>query len=109
MGKYASIATALVTAAFLGGPSYGAPRDVVDDVATIIENNYFDVVKAHVIAADLRTSAQQGAYDSDVFFVRDEPYRRVLFERSNGQVGRFQLVRAGGPSTWFTRVQAPAH
>jgi hypothetical protein len=40
----------------------------------------------------------------DVFFVRDEPFRRVLFERSGtGQVQRFQLLRAGGPSTWYRK------
>jgi Peptidase family S41 len=40
----------------------------------------------------------------DIFFVRDEPYRRVIFQRdSAGNIRRFQLLRAGGPSTWFAR------
>jgi hypothetical protein len=40
----------------------------------------------------------------DVFAVMDEPYRRVIFERNPAhQVTRFELVRAGGPASWFTR------
>jgi len=40
----------------------------------------------------------------DVFAVVDEPYRRVIFERNAAhQVTRFELLRAGGPSSWFTR------
>ena len=40
----------------------------------------------------------------DVFCVMDEPYRRVIFGRNaTHQVIRFQLVRAGGPSSWFSR------
>ncbi|HVW68116.1 MAG TPA: S41 family peptidase [Steroidobacteraceae bacterium] len=73
MGKYASIAAAL-TVTVLPGLLYGAPRDgvprdgarvVVDNVATIIENNYFDAGKAREIAASLRAAAQAGAYDND--------------------------------------------
>jgi Peptidase family S41 len=41
----------------------------------------------------------------DVFAVRDEPFRRILFERDSAhKVTRFQLVRAGGPSAWFLRL-----
>jgi hypothetical protein len=41
---------------------------------------------------------------ADIFFVRDEPYRRVIFQRDGkGRVKHLQLVRAGGPSTWFSR------
>ena len=44
----------------------------------------------------------------DVFAVVDEPYRRVLFERNAAhQVTRFELVRAGGPSSWFIRSSSP--
>ena len=40
----------------------------------------------------------------DVFAVRDEPFRRVQFERnSSGRITRFQLVRAGGPAAWFVK------
>jgi Peptidase family S41/N-terminal domain of Peptidase_S41 in eukaryotic IRBP len=40
----------------------------------------------------------------DVFCVLDEPYRRVIFERNaTHQVTRFQVVRAGGPSSWFNK------
>jgi Peptidase family S41 len=40
----------------------------------------------------------------DVFAVRDEPFRRVQFERnSSGRITRFQLVRAGGPAAWFLK------
>jgi hypothetical protein len=42
----------------------------------------------------------------DVFAVRDEPFRRVQFERnSSGRITRFQLVRAGGPAAWFLLKQ----
>lgn len=41
----------------------------------------------------------------DVFFVRDEPFRRVFFQRNAARrVNRFELVRAGGPSSWFARI-----
>ena len=40
----------------------------------------------------------------DEFFVKDEPYRRVAFERGGGHtVTRLQLVRAGGISTWYRK------
>lgn len=40
----------------------------------------------------------------DAFFVTDEPFRRVLFERdAAGKVKGFQLVRANGPATWFPK------
>ena len=46
----------------------------------------------------------------DVFAVVDEPYRRVIFERNAAhQVTRFELVRAGGPSSWFTRNSSPVN
>ncbi len=42
----------------------------------------------------------------DMFFVKDEPFRRVLFERDTAnRISRFQLVRAGGPSSWFSKVR----
>jgi hypothetical protein len=38
----------------------------------------------------------------DVFFVRGEPFRRVLFERNSaGTVTGFQLVRSSGQALWF--------
>ncbi|HEY5809280.1 MAG TPA: S41 family peptidase [Povalibacter sp.] len=40
----------------------------------------------------------------DTFFVTDEPFRRVLFERgSSGKVTGFQLVRNGGDALWFRK------
>jgi hypothetical protein len=47
----------------------------------------------------------------DIFSVRDEPYRRVIFQRDTaGNIRRFQLLRAGGPSTWFARdSNLPGH
>lgn len=41
-----------------------APRDVVEQVATLIENNYFDPTRAAEVARDLRTRAQSGEFDS---------------------------------------------
>jgi hypothetical protein len=43
---------------------------------------------------------------NDVFCVKDEPYRRVLFERDAARhITRFQLVRAGSASTWFLKLK----
>ena len=40
----------------------------------------------------------------DVFAVRDEPFRRVQFERNaSRKITRFELVRAGGPAAWFSK------
>lgn len=45
---------------------------------------------------------------ADVFAVVDEPYRRVIFERNpDRRVTRFEMVRAGGPSEWFTKESSP--
>ena len=46
----------------------------------------------------------------DVFCVKDEPFRRVLFERDAASHGvtRLELVRAGGPATWFLKGAASA-
>lgn len=44
----------------------------------------------------------------ELFFVTEEPYRRVIFERKGGHVRRFQLVRAGGPSAWFAKQPSRA-
>ena len=43
---------------------------------------------------------------NDVFCVKDEPFRRVLFERdkTDRRITRFQLVRAGSASIWFRKV-----
>jgi hypothetical protein len=39
--------------------------------------------------------------------VKEEPFRRVLFERdkTDRRITRFQLVRAGSASTWFRKVK----
>jgi hypothetical protein len=43
---------------------------------------------------------------NDVFCVKDEPFRRVLFERDTARhITRFQLVRAGSASTWFLKAK----
>jgi hypothetical protein len=45
----------------------------------------------------------------DVFAVRDEPFRRVEFERNSaGKITRFQLVRVGGPAAWFLKQPGQA-
>lgn len=48
---------------FVAPPVLGAPRDVVEQVATLIENNYFDAAKAAQIATELRGEAQAGRFD----------------------------------------------
>jgi hypothetical protein len=50
--------------ALLAPPTPAAPRDVVQQVATLIENNYFDATKAQLIAKDLREAAQSGRFDA---------------------------------------------
>ncbi len=40
----------------------------------------------------------------DSFFIIDEPFRRVSFDRdSAGKVKGFQYLRANGPAAWFPR------
>jgi len=44
----------------------------------------------------------------DVFSVVDEPYRRVIFERNPAhRVIRFEVMRAGGPASWYSRSSSP--
>ncbi len=45
-------------------PAGAAPRDTVERVATLIENNYFDPAAGHRIATMLRAAAATGRYDS---------------------------------------------
>jgi hypothetical protein len=43
-------------------------------------------------------------FGGDGFFVRSEPFRRVLFERdADGQVKGFEFVRSTGQSIWYPR------
>src|SRR5258708_2625144 len=39
------------------------PRAVAASVAQLVDDNYFDPAKAHHVAQQLRTRAQQGVYD----------------------------------------------
>jgi len=54
---------AVVLSLFLAPAVFAAPRDVVNEAATMIENNYFDVTKAREIAANLRKEAAAGQFD----------------------------------------------
>ena len=45
---------ALILSLLIAPAVFAAPRDVVNEAATMIENNYFDVTKAREIAATLR-------------------------------------------------------
>lgn len=45
-------------------PAIGAPREIVEQTATIIENNYFDAARAREIAKDFRADAQAGRFDA---------------------------------------------
>ena len=40
-----------------------APREVVDQIATLIEDNYFDAARGSAIAGDLRALALEGRFD----------------------------------------------
>jgi hypothetical protein len=46
----------------------------------------------------------------DIFCVKDEPFRRVIFERDSAghRITRLELVRAGGAATWFLKSTAVA-
>jgi hypothetical protein len=54
---------ALFPALFITPAVFAAPRDVVSEAATMIENNYFDVAKAREIAERLRKEAAAGQFD----------------------------------------------
>jgi hypothetical protein len=45
-------------------PARAGPRDTVDEIATLIENNYFDPAKSHDIAQQLRFAKQAGDFDA---------------------------------------------
>jgi hypothetical protein len=73
----------------------GAPRDVAEQVATLIENNYFDSGKAQAIAGALRAAEIHGEFDA---FTRPrdlataltsvlhplDPHLRVLWSSTTG-------------------------
>jgi hypothetical protein len=42
----------------------GAPREVVEQIASLIEDNYFDATRAGLIAGELRAQAQVGRFDA---------------------------------------------
>ena len=45
-------------------PGFGAPRAVVDQLATLIDNNFYDPVKGRDIASGLRKEASSGVFDA---------------------------------------------
>src|SRR5687767_9644782 len=47
----------------LSTATFADSRDVVRDVATLIDNNYFDAAKAGAVARDLRSAVRSGAFD----------------------------------------------
>jgi hypothetical protein len=57
-------AAAMLSCLALLQPALGAPRDTVDMLATLIDNNFYDQDKARDIAYELRREAQAGAYDT---------------------------------------------
>src|SRR5581483_10739682 len=61
---FAILCIAALPAAYGAAPeTQGPPRDVVDHVATLIENNYFAADKAADIAKSLREAADSGQFD----------------------------------------------
>ncbi len=48
----------------MASPAYAAPRDTVEQVATLIEDNYFDAARAHEIADALRCADRAGEFDA---------------------------------------------
>jgi hypothetical protein len=54
---------ALVLSLFFVPAVFAAPRDVVNEAAMMIENNYFDAARAREIATDLRREAAAGQFD----------------------------------------------
>lgn len=82
-------------------PTAGAPlSDYVGNytgAAAIVAKN-----AALALQRDQRPAWPLVRIHGDVFAVRDEPFRRVEFERdASGKITRFQLIRAGGAATWF--------
>ena len=63
VGLLLALHSAALYGAVLPAPAPGAPREVAQQVATLIENNYFDASKAQSIAKDLREAAQKGRFD----------------------------------------------
>jgi hypothetical protein len=53
-----------LSACLLAAGAHGATRDVVDNLATLIENNYFDAAKARATAGALRAAERAGAFAS---------------------------------------------
>src|SRR6185295_4949069 len=53
----------LLCLALVPAATLGAPRDTVDSLASLIDNNFYDPQKARTIAAELRQQAQAGAFD----------------------------------------------
>lgn len=43
---------------------FAEPREVVQDIATLIENNFYDAAKSREIARDLRSAAKAGTFDA---------------------------------------------
>ena len=48
----------------LSPPTPAAPRTVVEQISTLIENNYFDATQAQSIAKDLRDANHAGRFDA---------------------------------------------
>jgi len=64
--RIASLPTLCMVLLCVSAPAFGDSREVVRDIATLIENNYFDAVKARQIAGTLRTAARSGAFDESL-------------------------------------------
>jgi hypothetical protein len=52
-----------ISCAIGASPVRGAPREVVEQIAALIEDNYFDAPRASAIARDLRARANAGRFD----------------------------------------------
>jgi Peptidase family S41 len=82
----------------VAAPGLGAPRSVVAEAATLIENNYFDAAKAREIASDLRKEASAGKYDA---YVDARDLASALTRRLRPLDSHFNV-------TWVSRATALA-
>ena len=78
-------------------------REVVGDIATLIENNYFDETKANELARDLRNTARAGTFDR---FVQPRDLASALTSRLQQVDRHFNVFWVQGRAAWSDRISA---
>jgi hypothetical protein len=88
------IVSALLVGLWLSGATQASDREYVEHIADLIENNYFDPVRAHAVAGGLRAAARAGELDR---FTEPRELAAALTERLR-KVDRHFAVTWSGPS-----------